>query len=329
MNLSLPRNSCSWGVGITDTFRNSSRAILETWGTNLQNPCEAMLKIHRPDPGKVFIQADQSGAEALIVAYLTKRGRFRRLFECSIKPHTYMAAVLFAKHWAKKGFDRVFEIVILSPEDVKIHYQWPELEKAIKSDHEKYFIGKKTIHASNYEMQWGTFQLDVLKESAGELALTNFQAKTYIQDHHRTFPEIPEWQAEFKEEIKRTRLIRNLFGHPRRIYGVLTDDLFRKLIAFVPQSTVGTITNIAFRDTQDYIEYEHLDWDVLNNKHDSVLIQVPESQVKEASEILKRFIEIDLVSPRGEKFKMKSEVSVGYNWGKYDKETNPDGLREI
>ena len=39
-------------------------------------------------------------------------------------------------------------------------------------------------------------------------------------------------------------------------------------------------------------------------------------------------IEVDLVSSRGEKFKMKSGVSVGKNWDKYSEE-NPLGMREL
>jgi len=72
-----------------------------------------------------------------------------------------------------------------------------------------------------------------------------------------------------------------------------------------------------------------LQWDILNNKHDSILGQVPEDEAMDAAEILKELLSFDLHSPRGELFKMGAEVSIGKNWGKYNSVSNPDGLKEI
>jgi hypothetical protein len=47
---------------------------------------------------------------------------------------------------------------------------------------------------------------------------------------------------------------------------------------------------------------------------------------------MKSHLEIDLKSPRGEPFRMKSEVGIGMNWGKFDPthpEVNPDGMKEV
>jgi hypothetical protein len=44
---------------------------------------------------------------------------------------------------------------------------------------------------------------------------------------------------------------------------------------------------------------------------------------------MKFFIEQDLVSPRGEKFKMKSEAMKGLNWGPFSVKKNPTGLMEM
>ena len=51
--------------------------------------------------------------------------------------------------------------------------------------------------------------------------------------------------------------------------------------------------------------------------------------LKATSEKMKEYLERDLVSPRGEKFKMRSECSVGRNWAKYKKDKNEQGLRAI
>src|SRR3977135_515890 len=99
----MPRNSCIWKLAGTDTFRLASSCIMmnfmtkEERGTNLQNIPHGMRKIYIPDEGKILVQVDQSGAEALIVAYLCEPGLFRDLFLNGIKPHTYVAMHVFQK----------------------------------------------------------------------------------------------------------------------------------------------------------------------------------------------------------------------------------------
>ena len=51
---------------------------------------------------RIFVQTDQSGAEALGVAYLCKDGDFRQLFIHGIKPHVYVAIHVFRDIWKKK-----------------------------------------------------------------------------------------------------------------------------------------------------------------------------------------------------------------------------------
>ena len=52
-----------------------------------------MMEIYGPKPGNIFVQPDQAGAEALVVAYLCPPGQFRSLFLNGIKPHTLMQLI--------------------------------------------------------------------------------------------------------------------------------------------------------------------------------------------------------------------------------------------
>ena len=142
-------------------------------------------------------------------------------------------------------------------------------------------------------------------------------------------------EAQQVAQIIKTSYLYNLFGFPLfcdYYEGMMNKDKFwRESTAKVPQSTVGCITAIAFCKIQAYIEEKGLShiWHLRNDKHDSLLLECPENNRDDAAPILQQAIEQELTSPRGETFKMKSEIGWGYNWMKYDKDINPQGMREL
>jgi hypothetical protein len=339
--LDTPRNTTSWGIATANTFRNESKALFKRpgykgIGTNLQNPSDRICQLYIPDTGKIFVQADQSGAEALIVAYLCTNGNYRLLFEHSIKPHTYIALRAFPTEWYKT-FDRtLIDILCCTPLDkLTSNPSWKEVSTFIKDANQvggqglQYYLGKKACHSFNYKKQAQTFIFDILKDSEGKIVL-NLKDGQYIYDiYHSLFPEIQEWHRDQEAYLRQTRELRNLQGYPRKFFGAFTDKFFREAISFVPQSTVGTITNIAFVELQRQIEAENLPYDLLNNKHDSILMQVPIECLEDGARRLKKVLTPTLVSPRGEVFTMKAEVAAGYNWSKADNKHNPTGLSVI
>lgn len=308
---------------------------MEEYGSNLQNVEKSMRGIYHADPEYKLVQVDQSGAEALVVAYLCERGNFRELFLNNIKSHVYVALHVFSDVWEEK-FPGITQLAKTARIDqIKFVPGWPELEKEIKasdnwlSERRYYFIGKKVCHASNYGMMGGTFQLALLKESGGAIALTRQQADRYLQAYHALFPEIRKWHFRVQDQIKKTKVLRNLFGYPFQFTGFVGESIWKEAYAFVPQSTVGTITNIAFTRLQEYIEDENKDWHLLANTHDSYLCECPDNDVKECSEKMKEFINMTLTAPDGTIFQMKSEAQVGDNWAPYKEGYNDGGLREV
>lgn len=335
--LEHPRNSCMWKPGGTTTFRLASTKILSKAlefgnGSNMQNPSSNILLLHKADKGKILIQPDQAGAEALVVSRLCKPGgNYRKIFDNGIKPHVYTALHIFKDYWAKSN-EYVDTLTKTEIEDLTKHFAWKDLSKQIKNHDTYYFIGKKTGHSYNYRMKPSTFQLDVLKESEGKIVLTKKEAELFEKSYFNLFPEIKDWHTYLDIMIENDRVLYNLQGFPRDIYDEpITDKTKRDFTAFIPQSTVGTITNIAFWAVQQFIEENNLAkwWDCLNNKHDSIMIQCPEEDKDIACELTKASMAQDLISPYGETFTMKSEVSIGKNWGKYHPRINPEGMREI
>ena len=328
------RNTTGWNLSKTVTFRLASAKLMRKWGTNLQNPSDNIARLYIPDKGKVFVDVDQDGAEALVVSYLCRNGMLRQLFQNGVKSHWYICMKLFEKEWDeemkwKSGHCKW--LGTLSAKELVDQEEWWDLLKLIKRDPVRYFIAKKTCHASNYDMHENTFRLDTLKESRGKLVLSKREASLFLGGYHTTFPEIKGYHNQVVKVLNSDKkILRNLFGYPREFHNLICDDKTkREAIAFIPQSTVGTITNIAYAQLQEYIEDEGKDWDLLNNKHDSYLAQVPVDESEEAISVMIKFMEQDLIGPGGDKFKMKAGACKGFNWGHYDEEYNREGMREL
>lgn len=234
----------------------------------------------------------------------------------------------FAEYWGERLKLDIKPYLSASPADLCQLPRWKELNKAIKEDSLKYAIGKMLCHASNYDMEANTFKQNVLERTGGTLVLSSKQAGELLASYHELFPEIRRWHAKIRDQLRATRTLRNLFGYPRQFTGAWCSAFEKEAYAFIPQSTVGTITNIAFTNLFDYIEQNRKNWIAINNKHDSFMAQVPEAEAAEAVVVMRKFIEQELTSSLGVKYRMKSEAQVGKNWGKWSEE-NPDGMKEV
>lgn len=336
------RNSTLYDEAGTTTFRLASSKLYTGQGTNLQNLPDKIRRIYVPDEGKIFCQRDQRGAEALIVAWLCKDGNFRALFKHGIKPHVFVALHLFQEAFQrelqKEGLDVKFDIhpFLVSPiaQLTSIPF-WNVLDKLIRSSDDwpakqrYYYLGKQTCHSANYKVGVFAFILNILKKSEGTIVLTKQEGMRYLSGYFSLFPEIYEWHQEVLDFANKHRMVYNLQGFPAKVTGKIDEKTAKELFAFTPQSTVGTITNIAFAKLQQFIEDCDLDWDLLANTHDSYLCQCPIGQERECMGIMKGFLEQDLVNFRGESFKMGSEGMTGYNWGHYKKGENEAGLKSF
>ena len=329
------RNTCSWGLGATKTFRNKSKKLRLgniTAGTNLQNPSDRICRIYEPDEKKIYVQGDCAGADARIVAYLCPAGLYRDLFIYGVRPHSFTCLHIFSNSWKKlwRSAQDIQEFLALKPKELSGHPNWKDFAKFAKKyeDGDWDYVGKKSGHSYNYKQSPQSCRNVIVKETEGKVVLELSEVKRVFAILDELFPEIKVWWAETEQTLRAGKPLVNLFGHPFEYYGMVDDKTIREAVAWNPQSTVGCITNKSYVECQDYIEDHEADWDMLNQKHDSNLIQCLVDEHLTAAKILKTSLEQTLTNPKGEKFTMKSEVSVGYNWGKHSDE-NPNGLREI
>ena len=359
------------------TFRRGSRRLFPEknkknvgWGGNLQNLEHSLQEVFHPtgfSPSlkekciywldkqdasvfteeelfklRVFCNTDQSGAEALIVAYDAELADYRKLFIYGVKPHVYVAMKLFEDVWHQEAVSHgvnipgdIIAILCKTPiEDLKKNPYWKELDRLIKSSDNwptskrYYYFGKQTCHSANYGIGENTFIMNVLEKSGGKVVLTRDQGKFFLNTYRTLFPEIPDRCARVERQVRYTGILYNMFGHPF----IITDKQYSNMknyYAWGPQSTVGEITRTAVCDMQDHIESNNLRWDFLNDKHDSFMHQCPITEVIDCAKKQQEFINQEFTSPiDGVKFRMRSETKIGFNWGEQS-EHNLLGLRTL
>lgn len=187
-----------------------------------------------------------------------------------------------------------------------------------------------TGNSKNYDMGPRTFQINCLEISEGSITLSFAEAKAFLKLHEELFPEILQWHANIKDALFKTRTLRNLFGYPRQFNYLWSDSFLKDAYSWIPQSTVGCITHLAYREFWDYIVKHRLPWVLLNNKHDSFLFEVPDTAEhrEHSGKVARQVMERHLTSTTGIPYQMKSGLSWGYNWAKYDESSNPTGMKE-
>lgn len=329
MNHLNPRFVYQLVVTGTKSYRRSSRMFLGEYGGNGQNSADCVLDSMQARAGHSFVSPDQSGAEALIVANLAPEGRYIELFRNGVKPHTYLAGKLFGPRlpeWKPLGIEAF--LAAKSAAEISRLDCWSGLAYAIETSGKPYKVSKMTIHARSYKMGWKTFQGNSLKQSEGKLVLSPQDCKYFLGGFDAEFPEILVWQDEVVWMAKRNRSLKNLFGYPRAFERIFTHSYEREIVSWIPQSTVGCLTTEAVFIVDDYIHQRNRPWNILNEKHDSFLVEVPDADVEECARISSGAIKsFKLIGRHGE-FSMKSSTAVGKNWGKFDPVDNPLGMQE-
>lgn len=314
-----------YNVAGPKSLRLSSNKLFGEWGTNMQNFKKGIKKLVIPDDGYELVQVDLSGVEAHIVAYLCRPGStYRELFIHGIKPHTYIALRLFFKHFCDV-FDRDLSHYLHLPiSEIKSQKDWAEISKAIADTDEDipsrrfYYFAKQTCHSANYGIGPYTFCMNVLDKSEGEVRLTLKEGTRFLNVYHSTFPEIrQDFHLLIRANLERDMTLTNLLGYPRRFWGIINNSMLKDAYSWIPQSTgSGCIAVIAGTQIQRKIEEGVIEpfFDILQNNHDSLMGQARIGRGAEMARILADHLNIELTSPYGEKFRLRSEPQVGTNW---------------
>lgn len=292
----------SYNIAGTETFRLSSSEHPLRIGSNQQNIPGDARQCFVADPGYLFFQADQQGAEARLVAYKTGDENYIAACEGG-DSHTMVAAMVF-------GFEPKREIAEQEYRRGKSYRQ----------------TAKGGAHGSNYMGKPFTL--------AKQMGVDTETAEHFQANYFKKFPGIPKWHEWTAKQVQQHGWLENPFGMRRTFWGRRWDDAtLREAIAFYPQSAVGVLTNLVLYKL--WLKYEgqpDAPVKILMNGHDAAIGQIREDMAdKLIPELLAemRFpFEVTDIHGKVRTVEIPFDMEVGRNWGKYDPDKNPGGLKK-
>lgn len=264
-----------------------------------------------------LMEFDKSGAEWVVVAYLSGDANMISVVEEGISPHVKTGHLISGAPISL--IEREAKIVGQTTDPQRISELRQELPELLAGN---YFLprsmsirqcGKKSNHSLNYDEGYRVFaMLNEIDETESKRIVNLYKTVAY--------PNIPVWHTAVQEELRRNdRSLSNCFGRKRRFLGAWDRELWKAAYAFLPQSTVVDMVNggmcLTYRDNSS--PFRKLD--LLAQTHDSITTQYPISDFVSAAKAAYKIAEVYL-SPTCEygakKFKIKTDLKVGSNWGK-------------
>lgn len=282
------RLRCGYKISGTSTGRLSSSATFFGTGTNLQNQPKLFKKYLTPDPGHLLIEIDLSQAEARVVAYVSGDANMIQSFESGIDCHSYNACQIFSREM---------------PEFLEA------LQRGDSRAKEQRNLAKRIVHASNYDMGYKTFALQIEEPEN--------RAKSLLEAYHRRFPGLKAWHRQIDQQIHRNRTLHNLHGRPKRFLGNLDHNLAKAAYAYIPQSTVAEQLNRGLVRLYEDPELNKFDFHFLATVHDSVLLQFKETDTTSVASFLSRANELlDIpLHASGREFRIPCDAKISFsNW---------------
>ena len=178
-------------------------------------------------------------------------------------------------------------------------------------------LGKKSGHGANYSMKEATFMDSCISEM--DLVLSKAEANKVLEAYHKLFPGIRRWHEGIRRELVQTRMLKTPWGFERHFWGRMDDDTFRQAYAFRPQSTIPFVVNKLMLHLLDLRQQGQLDFRLLLQCHDSLLLEVRTEVVSAIASACFRYDNwhpvIDLA---GGRLRIPVSIECGQNWGKLE-----------
>lgn len=244
------------GTG-TETLRFSGNRDPWDRGFNIQTiPREggevSIKSMFVAPPGWQFMEVDLKQAESRFVAYDSADKTLIEMLESGADVHRHVAAEIF-------------------------HISESEVTKDQRQ------LGKKAGHGANYAMKESVFIETCFSEM--DLTLSRDEARNTLESYHRLFPGIRRWHMGIRSELNLRRKLSAPSGWERYFYGRFGDDMFKEAYAWRPQHTIPWITNHLMLYLRDRRKLEGLKFKLLVQVHDSLIMLVPDNELKRVAEI--------------------------------------------
>lgn len=265
---------------------SSSESIILPYGPgNLQNIPEEARKIYRAKKDKVIVCFDFVQAEAVVVAYLANDFKLKKLFnDRRLAPYSEKSKYDVHKYTASMMFKTAIE----------------DVTKEMRR------VGKTLRHATNYSAGPGVV--------SAKLGITVAQAKTLLRAYFASNTPLLLWQKSVQQILRENRTLITPIGRKHRFLERWGDSLFRSAYSYLPQSTVGDLTNKAlvslYQDAGDYV-------DIWLQLHDGVYFHHPEKEVDQLISLIKKHTKIPITVNRDEMI-IEVDFKIGSSWGELE-----------
>jgi len=253
----------------TETGRWSASKYLITEGVNLQTPPPIWRECLAADEGMVMWYADYSQIEARFVAYDAGDERMIHVFESGGDIH-------------KDNASRIYGLPVEQVTD--------RLRQ----------VAKTCVHALNYDILPKELMLTVNRKALETgLWISLDDAKRIRNLYLDKFDALVAWQQRQWDLVRlpkraKDRILTNPFGACMVFLGPTTgpgaEHTKKSAIAFVPQSTVPELMNIAMTRLMDSPPARG--FEVLNQLHDAMLGQAPVESVAEWAPAIRAAMDI-------------------------------------
>ncbi len=297
------RMRTSYNIAGTNTGRFSSSFSEFGTGGNLQNVEESLRSIFIADRGMKMAKFDAKSGESYCVGAiewnLFNDGRYLDACE-SGDPHTATARICWPnlewtgdlekdKHLAEKDYYR--------------HYSYR-------------FMCKKLGHGSNY----GGKPYTLSTQSKLPIGVVqDFQPKYFL-----AFPAHLQWHGWVEHQLRSQGYLISLTGRKRWFFGRRNDDsTLREAIAYDPQGSLADIVNRAMLRI-----WREANASLYMHDHDALTVQYPEEREDEIVPKIVEQLRVPVELKNGRVLEIPYDCVTGWNRGKFDAKTNPDGLKE-
>lgn len=293
----------TYNIAGTDTGRFSSSFSIYGSGGNLQNVEEALRSLFISDPGMKWCKVDAKQIQSRIVGAiqwkLFKNGTYLDACE-SIDLHTYVAKLVWpGLPWSG---DKVHDKSIAETKFYR-HYTRRDLTK-------------KLGHGTNF----GGMPQTLSQQTGVPLDLVQAFQPLYMD----AFPGHLEWHDWVAAQLARVGYITGITGRKRWFWDRRNSpDTIRAAIAYDPQNSEAFIVNSAMRK----IWWADLAT-IMMHEHDGLVYQYPEDREDEIVPTLLKMLEVPIDIGHGRTLVVPYDASVGWNRGKFDARSNPEGLRD-
>jgi DNA polymerase I-like protein with 3'-5' exonuclease and polymerase domains len=288
----------NYNVGGTVTGRRSSKQHVFGFGNNAQNfpkhgkDAKTFRRCLVARPGNILLMVDQMQAEDWPVSALANNTQALEELRNGVDRHTKFASSLFN-----------------IPVSAKTLKEW--------KDSQERYLGKKTRHASNYDIKGPTLSEALAKEG---YSFPPKQCQLLLDRASQLDPSIKQvFHAYVWECLRKTRILRTPAGRERVFFGLRDNDsnasILKEAYAYIPQSTVGDNTGFAvFQLERDATLPAKA---IVQEGHDSLVQDIPDS-IDTVWHYLQRTVaafDRTFKFYNGIEIKIPVEVEIGYDFG--------------